>query len=142
MRKLLVTAVGAMAVLALGMTGTAAAQTIGSTCPAATSSGPTGSGLLTVDPAALTVFGSAGGIGYGESDFGTSGTNATYSGELAGGTGHGEVENGSVGTSGVSGSADGSASGLVEGAGSVNTATGSASSQGEVAGTCVSVSVP
>ena len=81
-----------MALLAVGMTGTAAAQTIGSTCPTAASSGTTGSGLLTVDPAALTVFGSAPGLGYGESDLGTSGTNATYSGEVAGGTGHGEVE--------------------------------------------------
>ena len=140
MRKLAVTS--AVAVVALAMSGTATAQTVGSTCPTATSSGTAGSGLLTVDPAALTVFGSAPGLGYGESDLGTNGTNATYSGEVAGGTGHGEIENGSVGTGGASGSADGSASGVVEGSGRVNTASGTASTEGEVAGTCVSVSVP
>ena len=141
MRKLVVVGTSALA-LALAMSGTAAAQTIGTQCPTATSSGTTGSGLIAVDPAALTVFGSAPGLGYGESDLGTAGTNVTYSGELAGAVGHGEVENGSVGTSGASGSADGSASGLVEGSGTVNTSSGSVSTAGEVAGTCVSVSIP
>ena len=142
MKRLIVAGTSAVALLATPMAGTAAAQTVGSQCPTAVSSGPTGTDLIAVDPAELTVFGSLPGLGYGESDLGTSGTNVTYSGELAGAVGHGEVENGSVGTSGVSGSADGSASGLVEGSGTVNTASGSASTQGEVVGTCVSVSVP
>jgi hypothetical protein len=122
MKKFAVALVSALALSGL-TAGAARAQ-----CPAVAPSGKDTTGIpaggpVEVNPDALSVYGAVGNLGYGESDFGTSGTNVTYSGELAGTVGHGEIENGSVGTDGVSGSADGQAAGLASGSGSANVST-------------------
>lgn len=73
------------------------------------------------------------GLGDGESVIGVNTTtgDVTYDGQLAGDVGHGDIENASVGASGVHGTADGQAAGLVSGSGSLDvSATGASLSVG------------
>jgi hypothetical protein len=149
MKKFVVAAVSAVAFAGL-TAGAASAQcpTV-SASPKDTSGTPIlpglevgiGSGADTV-----TIYGQdpLGAVGFGESEIGTNGTNATYSGEVAGGIGHGEVEDGSVGTGGVSGSADGQVTGTpVSGSGSATVlGTGDHVSVGGALLSCTTVPLP
>lgn len=142
MKKYAIALVSALALVALPAgAANAACPAVGSSDKSTTGGGPL-PGVLEVDAGALSVYGAAPLLGYGESDLGTSGTNVTYSGEVAGTgavVGHGEVEGVSVGTSGVSGSTDGQAAGLVSGSGHVSTTDGDVSAGGSPVGCVVNV---
>jgi hypothetical protein len=158
MRKLLLAA----SIAALGLAGTAATASaqVGSTCPSnpgptayaqpsptdvQTPSADSGVGQLYVDPTDVlapdsspAVGGELGdqSLGYGEA----TPTTTVYTGTLSGVPGYGNLEGSTSG--GVSGSAEGWTTGdTLGGGGDVNEGN-TASVQGSVEGTCVSVTVP